>query len=312
MYLTVNDVENVKEFHNDILICEYYPKSSYTQNGVVYPVMYSQIHNGYIPVEVFNKMLSVYNDCGNNYSYEKNSDALYTFDEYKNCIDNLINLLTNAHRGRFRFRSKDVGEMYNHYKKIYQSGMWVAGVVNMVADNALATADELLPIIPSEGFMTVLGFNTYVKRVSELVPNLNMDLQTALYLYKSYRSETGVVTGDGEEIPFILNNDLQTISNIVSQLTQNISATDIDEMLADNISDSSLVGYYQYMLSNYGVREKVAKALLAYRDHRLQKTIYNIVVRNAKIDTARELVIFPKVSYVDGDNSVSMVRKTLF
>lgn len=315
MYLALYDVEQFKEFHNDILLCEYYPKTTFTQNGVMIPVMFSQAHNGYIYNEVFSKIPQLYQDCGNTYSSEKNQDILFTFEEYKSCVDQLITGLTNAYNGRYRFRNKDIFQMYDHYKKIHKSGMWVAGLVNMVADNQLANTDDIDPIIPSEGYVTVLGFNTYVKSVTELVPNLNMDLQTALYLYKLYRSEIGCDPNvEGEEIPFIMSNNLQTISGVVSQLTADIPSIDMENILAETVPDSVLVGYYQAMLQNYGVRERVAKALLTYRDYRLQKTIYNIVVKNARIDTNREIVLFPKKDYtVDrGYSSSDMLAKTLF
>lgn len=310
MYLALYDVEQYKEFHNDILLCEYYPKTSYTQNGVMVPIMYSQAHNGYIFNEVFAKIPQLYQDCSNNYSSEKNMDVLYTFDEYKSAVDNLLTGLSNVYNGRYRFRNKDIYQMYDHYVKIHKSGMWVAGLVNMVADNQLANADEIDPLIPSEGYVTVLGFNTYVKSIMELVPNLNMELGTALYLYKRYREEIGSeMNTEGEEIPFIMSNDLQTISNTVTQLTVDITNNDMEQILADKIPDNVLVGYYQTMLQNYGIRERVAKALLTYRDYRLQKTIYNIVVKNGNIDTNREVVLFPKKDYRPQELPI---RKTLF
>ena len=314
MYLALYDVENFKEFHNDILLCEYYPKTSFTNNGVMLPVMYSQAHNGYIFNEVFAKVPQLYQDCANNYSSEKNQDILFTFEEYKNCVDNLVNGLSSIYNGRYRFRTKDVVQMYDHYRKIHKSGMWVAGLVNMVPDNQLANTDSIDPLIPSEGYATILGFNTYVKSVSELVPNLNLDLETALYLYKEYRNEIGCdQTVEGEEIPFIMNNSLQAISSVVSQLTAEIPTNDIELILSDAIPDSSLVGYYQTMLQNYGVRERVAKVLLTYRDYRLQKTVYNIVVKNARLDTAREIVLFPKKDYTSKSTTPSsLLGRTLF
>lgn len=313
MYLTLYDVEQMKEFHNDICLCEYYPKSNQTANGVVIPAVWSQAHNGYILNEVFSKIPLVYADCANCYSIEKNQDILYTFEEYKSCVDNLINGLNNIYLGRYRFRNKDIYQMYDHYKRIHQSGMWVAGLVNMVADVQLATASELNPIIPSEGLVTVLGFNTYVKSVAELVPNLNLDLFTALHMYKKYRVEIENTTDAGEEIPFILSNSLQTISAVVSQLTPEIAANDMENILSGQTSDVALLNYYQAMLTNYGVRERVAKALLTYKDYRLQKTIHNIVVRNAGIDTNREIVLFPKNSVAVQNNGGSDIfSKTLF
>lgn len=314
MYLTLYDVEQFKEFHNDILICEYYPKSGYTQNGVMLPIMYSPAHNGYIYNEVFAKIPQIYQDCGNNYSAEKNQDVLYTFEEYKTCVDSLVDGLTNLYNGRYRFRTKDLTQMYDHYKKIHKSGMWVAGLVNMVADTQLANTSDIDPIVPSEGYVTVLGFNTYVKSVAELVPNLNMDLSTALYLYKSYRAEIESAPNvEGEEIPFILSNSLQAISSVVSQLTADIPSNDMEQILSEQVPDSVLVGYYQAMLQNYGVRERVAKALLTYRDYRLQKSIYNIVVKNARIDTNREIVLFPKREYSAPEYTAQdILGRTLF
>lgn len=297
MYLKITDVEQTKQFHHDILMTEYFPKTQLTSTGVALPAMYSVAHGGYIPCFIFQSLLTSYNDLQNSWFNESNKDPLLTLNEYEAQVNELINGLNNIYAGQFTFKSKEINDMYLHYQKIHKSGMWVAGVCNMVADELLASCQDIDPIIPAEGYSTVLGFNTYSKSVSELVPNLNLDLYTALYLYKNYREEIGNPSnGDGEEIPFILDRNLSKVSDIVSDLTGNIPSQTINDILSETISDEILIGYYQYMLQNYGVREKVAKSLLLYSNFRLEKTIYNIVQQTANINTQRTLVLFGKVT----------------
>lgn len=258
MYMPSKIFSNTK-FSENVYITEYFPISRKTQHGVMIPTY----QNGQISV-LFKDLIPKYNlgtQCCTNIP---NQEPLLSFEEYKNEFMSLIDRMNQIHQGAISFRSKDLETMYETYRAIHGK-KYLAGLISIVRDSIMNTVKDCLPV-PPEAYVTTVGFETFVAGLKRDLPMLTLDYYTASNMYQMYREKVCNPESAPEDIPFLIScPSNQALASVIGSAGQNLTQDIVvGTVINGTMSDNVLNTYYANMQRMYGIRERIARALLMY------------------------------------------------
>lgn len=288
MYNSIDMLLN-SNLNTDVMITELYPKITNGYNEVV------------LPVTATGKPSVVFNDVLNgNYKIVTSNNVIQplTFDEYKKVLDNINRVVTVKTGGRFGCKFKDYNAMYASYIASSAKGT-ISNLVSLIPNSGINPVKDMV-IIPPEGLEFPLGFETYVSAVKRLVPELVLDKVTASYLYQRYIENKNIDLNYVAEIPSLIGVSLQNLSGTIDQLSAYVQPQVIYDLMLNTdsvIPDTPLENYYTQMQNRFGIREKVAKSLLAYRSDLVQKLITQIKTTASIADGRPTILTISQINY---------------
>lgn len=257
------------KFVDDVYITEYFPISNRNNHGVIIPLY----QNGAVP-GVFQEVIKKYNFINNQCCTPiQNPDKILSKDEYIAELNGLINRMNQLHNGTVSFVTRDVNIMYETYRSL-NSSKWVAGLISIVRSKAMNPVKDMT-VIPPEGTNMTIGFETYVASLKRNLPLLTLDYYTASNMYSMYLEQVALKGSTITEIPFLINcPGLQQLVQAIGVAGPNLTAQVIMSVIVERtMSDDILSNYYDNMQRMYGVRERIAKALLNYHPSMVNNTI---------------------------------------
>lgn len=280
---------------SDTYITEYYPLSGTTNHGVVLPLN----RNGRV-LKVFDDLPARYPFINGAFSQGPSRDRLMSKEEYTQDLNNFVNYIATKNSNRVTIRIKDLDDMYKTYLALH-GAMHVAGIVSVTKLDMLApVTNGFTNITPPEGVNVCLGFDTYTASLKRNLPMLVLDYFTASNLYMNYLTANKF----GQDVPredigiflnAVTNKDL---SNIVYGLAPNLTFDIIDNTILKRVqNDAVLNDYYTRAQSQYGLRERIAKALLMYHPAMLEYTVKEAMDGLGIVSERPAVWIKPKVSY---------------
>lgn len=246
-------------FNESVYITEYFPISRKTQHGVMIPTY----QNGQISV-LFKDLIPKYNLGNQCCTNMPNQEPLLSFEDYKFEFLSLLERMNNIHGGRVSFRHKDIKIMYETYRALHGK-KYIAGLISIVRDRIMNSVKDNLAV-PPEAYVTTVGFETFVAGLKRDLPMLTLDYYTASHMYDMYRTNVCHPDAPTEDIPFLIDcPDNKSLATVVGAAGNYLSReTVIATVINNTMSDNVLAQYYATMQRLYGVRERIAKALLMY------------------------------------------------
>lgn len=262
---------SVTQFTENVFITEYFPVSKRFNHGVVIPV-YS---NGNIP-KLFQDVMTKFNLDKSCCTAIANTEPKLSKEEYKNELMSLIDRMHNMHQGRISFRIKDLDQMYDTYVGLHDK-KYIAGLISIARESLMNYIKDNVPV-PPEGRIMTIGFETFVSSIKRNLPMVCLDYYTASNMYQIYLKNNSIDGGVVQDIPFLTTcPNLDSLAKAVGAAAPNLTADTIRNVIVNNtVSDVVLNNYYDEMQRRYGLRERLAKAVLLYHPTVINDTLHNI------------------------------------
>lgn len=305
MYVPSREFANMR-FSDNVLITEYFPLSRKFQHGVVIP-LYS---NGAVSVmfkDLFKKYNYINNTCCTGIA---NQEPLLSFEEYSNELNSLINRMNTTHQGAVSFSTRNIHDMYDVYKSLHGK-KYIAGLIAIVRNTIINPVQDAVPV-PPEGIPITIGFETYAAFLKRTLPMINLDYYTVSNMYAEYIKNHQLPGGTQHEIPFLIDcPDQASLTRVVGEAGPNLTQTIILDVVAKGtMSDDVLSSYYEAMQARYGIRERIANALLLYHPTMIQQTLQGLR-KDLGVISDREIVWSKSHTVESSDYTISTAELSI-